>query len=486
MAYQSPAAAFSAPTQYEAVLLKREQMAAQSARDEHAIKMDEANLEFRKQEIKDRQQTRDAVDVDRKAKLAETAQKNDEAKYFKEVQGREIGDIPSKELGQLAIDTGNTGDFAGPGPQQFADEAGAVTTGTRPLEGVLEDRATAQDLVTNNMPLRFLGSPAQKVEARKKEAQAAFGATLTGEERKDFEYQQVMGHPRPASQSRPDPSPVKVQYRDPKTGKNVERWVSPQEAQAMGQLDSPTPASVIVKNMGGGDGAPSSHDDVVLSVRGMKAGLVPPQLPGRATKDSTAIYAEATRQNFDMATANLDWIATTKHTASMNGTKFLSLRSSVTTAMKSLDIIQRLADDWQGGNYAILNRANLKLAQGGAYGPKAASIATQLEGQITDVTSELGNVFMGGNSPTDHALKLAEKNLKADWSHAVLTDMIGLTRENLQIRGNSLKWAKAVGASEGNLYGPRDGDELGEGRGTGGGGGPAAPSRFDRYMKGGK
>ena len=93
-------------------------------------------------------------------------------------------------------------------------------------------------------------------------------------------------------------------------------------------------------------------------------------------------------------------------------------------------------------------------AKNGAYGQNAASIATQLDGQITDVTSELGNVYMGGNSPTDHALQLAGKNLQANWSEKVLLDMTKLARTNLQYRRNSMDSVGAAGLSTGPAAAP--------------------------------
>ena len=96
-------------------------------------------------------------------------------------------------------------------------------------------------------------------------------------------------------------------------------------------------------------------------------------------------------------------------------------------------------------------------ARQGALGPQAQQIATQLEAQIADVTSELANVYMGGNSPTDHALGLATKNLQANWSLEQLRSALDLSRKNLQIRSNSMKNVGVSGASSANPYaGPAD------------------------------
>lgn len=202
-------------------------------------------------------------------------------------------------------------------------------------------------------------------------------------------------------------------------------------------------------------GGPSAAGDVKESVAGMKDGTLPPQLPGRASKEYTAIMAEAHRQGFDLTGAAMDFTATQKHLATANGAQQTRMVQAVDNAAHSLDVIDSLADQWKGGSFPVLNKANLALAKSGANGPEAQKLAVQLEAQIADVTSELGNVYMGGNSPTDHALGLASKNLSADWSKDTLKAMTNLARTNLKIRMNSITHSPVMGASENNMYAPK-------------------------------
>lgn len=194
--------------------------------------------------------------------------------------------------------------------------------------------------------------------------------------------------------------------------------------------------------------------DVHEAVLAMKDGTAPPLLPGRATKEYLATMAEAHRQGFDLASANLDWTATTKHVATLNGQQQTRLNQSINALPELLDSIDALSAKWKGGQFPLLNKANLALAKGGAYGPDAASIANQLDAQIADVTADLGNVYMGGNSPTDQALGLAKKALSADWDQKVLADMTKLARQNVVIRRNSIKNTGVQGASDNNPYVP--------------------------------
>jgi hypothetical protein len=198
-----------------------------------------------------------------------------------------------------------------------------------------------------------------------------------------------------------------------------------------------------------------AQNDVKDAVTAMKEGTVPPQLPGRASKEYVAIMAESKRQGYNLAEAATDWTATQKHIATLNGSQQTRMAQAIDNASESLDVIDTLASQWKAGRFPLLNKAQLAAAKGGALGPQAQAIATKLEAQISDVTSELGNVYMGGNSPTDHALGLASKNLSADWSENTLKEMTNLARTNLKIRRNSMRNVGVAGASDNNPYAPK-------------------------------
>jgi len=196
----------------------------------------------------------------------------------------------------------------------------------------------------------------------------------------------------------------------------------------------------------------ATDDDVETVVDGMIAGTLPPQLPGRASPAYTKMLAVAHRKGYNLAQAVTDWMATTKHLQTMNGAQQLRLTQAIKALPEMLDKVDTLAQQWKGTGFPALNRANLTLAKGGAFGTKAAEIANQLDAQIADVVADLGNVYMGGNSPTDHALSLAAKSLSAEWSEPVLRKMVALAKENVQIRLNSINSSGVAGASADNPY----------------------------------
>lgn len=177
-------------------------------------------------------------------------------------------------------------------------------------------------------------------------------------------------------------------------------------------------------------------------------GEQPPIISGFGmAKIAGPLKAYLAREGFNLRNAELDYRATEKRLLTLNGPQQLRLRQAVTFAADSLGIVEELAGKWKGGRFPILNRANLAAAKNGAYGQNAQSIATQLETQIADLTSELGTVYKGGNSSTDESLRLAAKNLSADWEYGQLMNNVKLIRRNLDIRSNSLKVTGTAGLS---------------------------------------
>ncbi len=252
--------------------------------------------------------------------------------------------------------------------------------------------------------------------------------------------QQALGLLKPPKDDR---TPATGSFEDYVTKKYGANPTPAQIVQAHRELDKPPTVNVNVE-----------RNDVKDAVQGMKEGTVPPQLPGRASKEYVALIAEARRQNFDLAKANLDWTATTKHIATLNNAQQTRLNQAINQLPDLLDSVDRLASQWKGGRFPILNRANLALAKNGAYGEDVASVARKLDQQIADVNADLGVVYMGGNSPTDHALQLAKTALGSDWSEKVLHDMVNLARQNVQIRQNSIRNTGVQGASPTNPYAP--------------------------------
>lgn len=183
------------------------------------------------------------------------------------------------------------------------------------------------------------------------------------------------------------------------------------------------------------------------------------------------VRAELARQGFDLTTANRDWMAITRHMASLNSTQQMRLRQSVMFAYESLDMIDDLVDQWQktgqSTGYRVLNSVNIVKAKNlpGA----AGEIAQGLDSQISDLTEAIGAVYMGGNATTDRALELAAKNLALSWNTGQLKNQTKLIRKNLKMRRNSIMNSQPEGLSPNTLYpNPQVGPAGGGGEGGGG------------------
>jgi hypothetical protein len=227
-------------------------------------------------------------------------------------------------------------------------------------------------------------------------------------------------------------------------GRDVEQVMTTADAMKQGYFAVPPPKDT--------PGGAQKIADIKAAVLGMKNGTQAPILPGRGTDAYIALVGEAERQGFDMAKAATDWQATQRYLASANAAPQLKLRQSINALPGMLDTVETLAKQWDGGQFPVLNRANLAAAKNGVYGDAAASLARRLDAQIADVSSDLGAVYMGGNSPTDEALKLAQKALGEDWSKQVLLDSVQLARENVKTRSNSIRTTGVAGASDDNPY----------------------------------
>jgi hypothetical protein len=221
---------------------------------------------------------------------------------------------------------------------------------------------------------------------------------------------------------------------------------------------------------GATSGSSGSNVDVVADA--IIAGtMAPPAMSARPTQYMLQLQAALAKKGFNLAQAQLDWQATQKNVTSLNSTQQLRLRQAINFSSDSLGIIDQLNQAWQGGGLPLLNKVNLLAASRGVNNQvfdqpftittpnpdgtqstvtvkDSQTLATLLNAQINDLTSELGTVYKGGNTSTDESLKLAAGNLSSDWSFETLQSAITLARTNLQIRKNSIANSGAVGTGD--------------------------------------
>lgn len=195
-------------------------------------------------------------------------------------------------------------------------------------------------------------------------------------------------------------------------------------------------------NLAQQDGTDPSEIEAITDA--IISGQQPPTLNGMYG-NTVHVRAALAKRNYDLTKATQDFKATERLLSSMNGPQQLRLRQAVTFTKDSLETIEQLAQEWNGGQFPLLNWANLQAAKNGVYGQDAASLATRLESQVNDMTSELATVYKGGNSSTDESLRLAASNLKSDWSKDTLLDAVKQIRTSLTYRENSINLVGTAG-----------------------------------------
>jgi hypothetical protein len=165
------------------------------------------------------------------------------------------------------------------------------------------------------------------------------------------------------------------------------------------------------------------------------------------------------KKGFNLAKSELDWQAAKRYVGAMNSQQQIRIREAASTVSQMLPDLRAKYDSWKKAGAATglkaFNRASLATAKNL---PGPAGVAAQaLDTQIADMTAELGQLYMGGNSPTDHALALAGRNLQGDWNEEQFNAALDLLHKNLGYRVNSIMNAGIAGMSEGSPYTPTGG-----------------------------
>ncbi|MFZ2196861.1 MAG: hypothetical protein WAV13_03945 [Thermodesulfovibrionales bacterium] len=214
-------------------------------------------------------------------------------------------------------------------------------------------------------------------------------------------------------------------------------------------------ATERIKMGGGGHGAFLPGDDLDAIADGIIKGEIPPNLsPFRS--NASGVAARLSRKGYNLSEQQLNFSAEQKAISSLNSTQQVRLRQTMDTLDHSLDKLEEVYGRWSvlgpKSGFRKFNKAALAAAQ--QVGGETGATAQELQTLINDLTAEVASIYMGGNTPTDHALKLAGENLKADWNQETFTKLLGLLRTQLRFRKNAMDNVRASGTREGNQYEP--------------------------------
>jgi hypothetical protein len=172
------------------------------------------------------------------------------------------------------------------------------------------------------------------------------------------------------------------------------------------------------------------------------AGLQPPpSSTSLRTAANKQLMAYLAKQGYDLKKATLDWTATQAFVKASNSQSQVRMKQAENSVEQSLptlqDKVDKLVADGAVTGFKFVNKASIEAAANGAYGNEAAVDAQAVIGQLSLITDELGQTFMGGNSPTDAAFSLAKGVLASNFTPDQFKSQIDLIQQNLQYRKNS-------------------------------------------------
>ena len=251
--------------------------------------------------------------------------------------------------------------------------------------------------------------------------------------------------------------------RDPRTGRYQLSTAQQADARRKWSAADDSPAAQQMRQ--------ADTDTAEEIANAIERGDRPPTLQG-LYRHGPLVQGILAKRKFNLTDATLDWQATQNWLRSASSNQQLRMRQAIPNAYDSLQTIEEAAKAWNAGNFPSFNKVSIDAAVQANIGKKVkatiagkdkewtpSEIATILKAQIADVTAELANVYMGGNSPTEQAMKLASHNLNENWSSRTLQSMVDLTRNNLKIRENSMKNTGPVG-SDNRYYTPPSTEDV--------------------------
>lgn len=177
--------------------------------------------------------------------------------------------------------------------------------------------------------------------------------------------------------------------------------------------------------------------DINDTAKGIIEGNLSPILSDVSRRDKTAINARLQRAGFNVNKAAAEYRAVQKYITSVNSPQQVRLRQAIVSSTDGIDELERINEEFKRFNFTPLNKAQLLAALTGA-DPRKRDLATSYITQINVIKDELAQTFMGGNSPTDRAIGLAEEMLKSEYGVKQLNTSLSQLKKNLKYRLNAI------------------------------------------------
>ena len=170
---------------------------------------------------------------------------------------------------------------------------------------------------------------------------------------------------------------------------------------------------------------------------GMESGTVTPSIRAYSRTHRTILAAEAQRRGLNLQAMESEENAVDAWVRSSNSTSQVKLRQVIDSVLGTMGELRGLNKEFKRTGWTPANAAEIKLAVSGT-NPAKRDIATKYTSLAAMLRSEMGQIFMGGNSPTDRALQLAEEALNTNYGFEQMNATLDTLEDNIQYRLNSI------------------------------------------------
>lgn len=221
------------------------------------------------------------------------------------------------------------------------------------------------------------------------------------------------------------PSPV-YNY-DPTSGNTTD---------AQGKVVTSVPKNSKINRQGSMFGQ-SKPDDIANTVSGIGDGSLSPVLTNYSFRDRTQIASGAQQAGLNLNKMAGEYNAVQKFIGTANSATQTRLRQAIVSTNDAIDNLKQISSEFQRFSWTPANKVELMAALSGTDQGKR-DIATRYMTQLNVIKDELGQVFMGGNSPTDRSIGLAEGILNKNYGVKQLEAALSELRNNLGYRMNAI------------------------------------------------
>lgn len=211
-------------------------------------------------------------------------------------------------------------------------------------------------------------------------------------------------------------------------------------------------AEAEARARGGRRGAPptANEDDPLVTdmlVEAVQTGNQEP--PSGAmlyrTKGGRQFLAAMQRHGVNPAKLRTNWNAAQQYYKTQNTRPFIMLRTQIDNAVAMIDKYEELSEELNQlvPDYKVtgVNRIMRNLEKQGMANNDAGRIIQQMQSIAPGLKTEIANVYMGGGTPTDHAMRLAENFVDPNLNYNLRRAQIEVNRFEIGVRKHALSTA---------------------------------------------